>query len=283
MTKRNIAIWSLVISTILFVVLLSPELTKLHFKKNVCTITSSSIATRYCCEKQCLSCNELFRYKPLCSSLINETNVYKNLTKCMLGENEFCANEGVKCDGGITCCSYKPIDAFEPNGRVICDKEVHHHECQLHCPTCYTVHVSYSYMEQQCHNKPCPPFVIVHKIIDCEKNIRKAENIISSEQPGTRKTCYVNPDNTHDIIFNLFPKWKFVVFFLVISPCTLILLTEILEYLIKKSVDWSFPFIVDSNHIFTYDDVHVDEERQRLCSYYEAPPQYPPDPPDYSA
>src|SRR5690349_13264799 len=87
-----------------FLLLLVPDLLTRHWLHRECLVTESVIIPQYCCTSQCSSCREVFPYSPLCTTLVERTHLEKNLSRCLIGEKKFCADEGAFCDNGYHCC-----------------------------------------------------------------------------------------------------------------------------------------------------------------------------------
>lgn len=276
-------VWSIAVTAFFFVVLVVPDLTKLHYLKRECTVVESSISLRYCCTRECSGCLESYPHTPLCSSLIERQHLEKNLKQCMEGNKTFCADEGAFCDGGRYCCDTTPIDPFEPNSPTICTREVHHRSCRLHCPTCYKSHVIYSY-EKWCEDGLCRQ-MRVHKDQDCKENRAKAEKLVSLQPVGTRKHCWINPKDSQDIQFTHGIKWwKYLILCLTFFPALMLAFLQLLEFLIDLSVEWGFPVSMNYTSYVSGEARRVtiqnyDSERQPL--YQDPPPRYSDEPPVY--
>ena len=234
---------------------LQPEVARLGYSWKMCHISESIIIPRYCCETICGGCHEAFPSITTCSSLISHEHKHKNASLCHIDKN-YCAVEGKFCDNGYYCCTGR-------NDDWSCNNHVNHRVCSLHCPECYKTIVTYRYDD-----------VFVPQERDFFKKRLSAEKFISKNVVGTKRDCWVNPNDTHDIHFTRsITWWKILVELLFSSPFFVLIglaiyscMNEILERDFRISRQEEEPMLTNYAN-----DNNVNDEEQ---SENEAPPRY---------
>lgn len=197
---------SVLVSTVFFFSSLYPEVARKSFSHHLCTITDNTLSSKYCCRQLCNECSEAPPLAPLCSGLIAKTHLKKNATLCPV-DKSFCADEGAFCHNGWTCC-------VNYDGQ--CEVSVKRNLCQMHCPECYSVSLSYTY-SVVVNGKP-EVFTVVRDT-DFKEEKELAERFLQGHRVNTVLDCYVNPSNVHDVLFTKnYTWWKILVVCLAILP-----------------------------------------------------------------
>ena len=237
---------SLVLGLAFFFVLILPDILTRHWLHRECFVTESSVTSQYCCESTCSSCREVYPYSPLCGSLVERTHLEKNLSQCLIGERKFCADEGAFCDGGYYCCEWGYSIPGNSNSTWICYRSVNHRACRLHCPTCYTSRIAYTY-ERWCADGICRNMT-VYKDKSHGRNKEAAEKVVVNEPLGCRKDCWVNPNDSQQIQFRgRYRWWAILLVILAWAPAGFVILLFLsfyflqgCEFAIEKWVNWRF-------------------------------------------
>jgi hypothetical protein len=230
---------SLSVTILFFLAFLVSPLSHVHFLRHDCTVVESKIIPRYCCQEICNSCQEAFVNTPLCTSLIQRTHLEKNISQCLVGERKFCADEGARCQKGYHCCIsapfyYDPLDSSKYY--YICTRSVRNRSCHLHCPSCWTSRIIYSFESQGSIRNVT--HVIEHDRKSDEKQARKDVN----DSPlYSHRYCWVNPNNSQNVLISRETYWwRILIACLLATPATIVLLIVCSEWLIDVCSEFSF-------------------------------------------
>ncbi|KAJ7152540.1 hypothetical protein C8R46DRAFT_1121469 [Mycena filopes] len=195
-----------------------PEIVKHGWPLTRCTVLSSEIVTRYCCETSCQTgtCQTAPSGSPGCSGLVSSIDSGYSPSVCAANSSACPTQAGSVCDGGCACFSSScgAIDELMHSMQIrvcsngsctqsctsyqcncYCCSSTNDLYCTLSCPICYDVdlQVSYSSRDGVSHN-----------------NVDKADSFFGSHTTNSTSFCYYNPK---DILFNVgFTAWKWGVF-----------------------------------------------------------------------
>ncbi|KAJ7159532.1 hypothetical protein C8R46DRAFT_371611 [Mycena filopes] len=202
-----------------------PEIVKHGWPLTRCTVLSSEIATRYCCETSCKtgSCQTAPSGSPGCSGLVSSIDSGYSPSVCAANSSACPTQAGSVCDGGYECCSTccstcQSCTSSCSNGsctqsctsyqcNCYCCSSTNDLYCTLSCPICYDVdlQVSYSSRDGVSHN--------VSYEQDFKKDVDKADSFFGSHTTNSTSFCYYNPKDESQILFNVgFTAWKWGVF-----------------------------------------------------------------------
>ena len=181
---------SCIVTLVIFLAGVLPDMLEMGFSKHECVVMESTMIQMYCCTSVCQACDESYPGASTCKFSIAKTHQEKNITRCVNGETDFCADEGSQCDNGPHCCQWGQVLPGYPEYGDVCYRQLQNWACRLHCPTCYKARIVYTYGNT----------TTVTRLYEDDKD--KIEKILNSLPVGTKKDCWINPEDSQDVSFH---------------------------------------------------------------------------------
>ncbi|KAJ7657272.1 hypothetical protein DFH06DRAFT_1197842 [Mycena polygramma] len=204
-----------------------PEIVRHGWPLTRCTILSSEIATRYCCETSCStgSCKSAPSGSPQCASVISSIDTGYSPSSCAANSSTCPTQSGSVCDGGYYCCSTccqtcQSCTTSCSGSPSVCTQSCTSYSCNcyccsssndlyctLSCPICYNVDVQLSYSSRDGQLHPNVSYTQ-----DFKKDVNSADNFLNQHLANSTSFCYYNPKDENQVLFNVgFTKWKWAV------------------------------------------------------------------------
>ncbi|KAJ7110644.1 hypothetical protein C8R44DRAFT_800384 [Mycena epipterygia] len=220
-----------------------PEIVRHGWPLTRCTVLSSEIATRYCCETSCStgSCQSAPGGSPQCSSVISSIDSGYSPSACASNSSSCPSQSGSVCDGGYYCCNTCCQTCQSCTSRYTkhwnkcncyCCSSSSDLYCTLSCPICYKVDLQllYSSRDGESHN--------VSYVQDFSKDVNSADNFLNRHLANSTSFCNYNPKDESQVLFDVsFTAWKWAItavfgilplfvalslftYFLLVLPCS---------------------------------------------------------------
>ncbi|KAJ7478451.1 hypothetical protein FB451DRAFT_1242037 [Mycena latifolia] len=203
-----------------------PEIIRHGWPLTRCTVLSSEIASRYCCETSCdtSSCQDAPSGSAQCSSVISSINSGYSPSECTSNSTSCPSGIGSACDGGYYCCntccqtctsctstcSGNPQTCTQSCTNYSCNcyccSSSNDLYCTLSCPVCYNVDLQLRYASRdgEAHN--------VSYVQDFSKDVNRADDFLNRHITNSTSFCYYNPANEAQVLFDVsFTAWKWAV------------------------------------------------------------------------
>ncbi|KAJ7430214.1 hypothetical protein B0H11DRAFT_1893838 [Mycena galericulata] len=229
-----------------------PEIVRHGWPLTRCTVLSSEIATRYCCETSCStgSCQSAPGGSPQCNSVISSIDSGYSPSACASNSSSCPTQSGSVCDGGYYCCqtccqtcqsctsscSGNPTTCTQSCTSYTCNcyccSSTSDLYCTLSCPICYKVDLQLLYLSQDgvSHN--------VSYVQDFSQDVNNADSFLNRHLANSTSFCNYNPKDESQVLFDVsFTTWKWVItaifgmlplfvalglfaYFLLVLPCS---------------------------------------------------------------
>ncbi|KAJ7657309.1 hypothetical protein DFH06DRAFT_991164 [Mycena polygramma] len=196
-----------------------PEIVRHGWPLTRCTILSSDIATRYCCETSCStgSCKSAPSGSPQCASVISSIDTGYSPSSCAADNSTCPTQSGSVCDGGYYCCATccdtcescttRHVDDPVFTCNCYCCSSSSRLYCTLSCPICYDVDVQLSYSSRDGRLHPNVSYTQ-----DFKKDVNSANYFLNEHLANSTSFCYYNPKDENQVLFNVaFTKWKWAI------------------------------------------------------------------------
>ncbi|GBB93274.1 hypothetical protein RclHR1_02140027 [Rhizophagus clarus] len=194
-----------------------PEIQRAEYVSTECAIDDKTILSKYCCYKECSTCETASASAPTCTALESQWNSLSPETcgNAVLSNSSLtnvCPINDLKgeCDDGYYCCSEccstctscstscsgtgsgsscsTSCTSYSCN--CACCSSTNNHSCQIKCPICYSVVLKVTY-----HDSSYKP-ITTNITTEYREDLNGAEQFLAKYRVSSTVRCFYNPKNT---------------------------------------------------------------------------------------